>query len=97
MRYLFDRHACRDSRKCCLYDGRTVRKIMIKFKVGDLVKVNSNMQPDFLTTFPEELRDKSMRVSKITKDEVYTEYEGDTYGFSPSELELTSKLHEVLE
>lgn len=67
---------------------------MRKFKEGDLVKI---IDGQILPESNEELRGKAMRVYKLTKDEVLVEYEGDTYGFIPHELELTSKLHEILE
>lgn len=65
----------------------------MNFKEGDLVKW---IIPPGTKTGLEILIGKAMRVSKITKDEIHVEYNGDTYGFFPDELEHTSKLHEQL-
>jgi hypothetical protein len=51
------------------------------------------------TFFPTEMHlfNQPMKVIKATDYDVVVEWKDDTLGFMPDELELTSKLHEILE
>lgn len=70
---------------------------MQEFKEGDLVKwVIQEHLPKGTQEEQSALYGKPMRVVKINKTEVLVEFDGDTYGFNPEELEHTSKLHEQL-
>lgn len=68
------------------------------FKVGDLVKLTNlaASNPEDYINFPYEIVGQVLRVYKTTSSEILVEFDGDTYGFTPNELEITSKLHEQL-